>query len=82
MRGEPNGATKESVADEVKRIKSVTLGIAAGIIAGGGPHPGNHLEEGFVGLAEVAGNSDSEIVAATKEKIFKLRIENPSEPIL
>jgi hypothetical protein len=74
IRGEP-GVHDESLADQNKKIKSATLGIAAGIIANGGPHPGNDLEIALVELAEVAGNTSEEIAAAGEEKRPKFNLK-------
>jgi hypothetical protein len=56
--------------DQTKRVKAATLDVAAGIYARGGPHPGNDLEAALVELAVVTGNSDADLVAAAKTKIF------------
>ena len=63
-RGEQSTASEETVAGQNGRVKTATLNVAAEVIVGGGPHSGNHLEEGLVGLAEVAGNTPEEIAAA------------------
>jgi len=64
MRGEQPTVSEETVAGQNRRIKTAALNVAAEVIVGGGPHPGNYLEEGLVGLAEVAGNTPEEIAAA------------------
>ena len=80
MRGEPDEVDGSSASEQNKKIKSGTLSMAVEIIVGGGPHPGNHLEEAIVDLAEVAGNSPEEVAAAVEEKRPKFNIKPLVKP--
>ena len=80
IRGEPGAVSEEMVAEQNTRIKRVTLLMAAEVCAHGGPHVGNNIEKGIVGLAEVTGNTSEQIATAAKVLGPRFQISTPTKP--